>query len=329
MSFISPAAPSTNEAIATINLSQGTDEQNAAKIDASCRSLGFYAITGHGIPQGLIDDVLKASHCFFAMSAGEKNAIHISKSHPHQRGYAPFFEETIDPSGQSEFKEAFDMGRPLSVDDPDVVAGIPFHAPNVWPQRLPSFRQALETYHAHVLTLSERLVKLTALGLNLPADYFEPHMNKAIANLRLLRYPPEQTSTKFDPSRTSVTGVGPHTDYGFLTILADDGVPGLEIQNKDGAWIAVPPVSGGFIVNTGELLQRWTNNRYQATVHKVSNRSGQDRYSIPFFLNTNFRANVAPVPTCLENGSGSLFEPVSGGVYLAERFNQTFAYRSV
>ena len=317
-----------SDVIPSIDLTGGSDLEIARAIDDACQTVGFYSITGHGIPNQAIEDVFVSSRLFFALSEEEKRAIHISKTHPHQRGYAPFFEETIYEVGQQEYKEAFDMGRPLPSDDPDVLAGVPFHAANVWPENIDGFRETMEHYHGQVLLLAERLVRLTALGLGLPEGYFYPDMNKAIANLRLLRYPPEHFAGSIGPENTHVTGVGPHTDYGFLTILADDGVPGLEIKTKNGDWVAVPSKSGALVVNTGELLQRWTNDRYTATVHRVSNKTDQERFSIPFFLNTNFTANVKPVPTCIAQKDEANAETIQGGPYLTQRFEQTFAYRS-
>lgn len=319
--------PASNDAlpIAVIDLSGPSDDAIASAIDDACRSIGFYAVRGHGVPSGVTAATFEAARRFFALPVSAKQAIHISKSYPHQRGYAPFFEETIDDGGEREFKEAFDMGRPLPADDPDLLAGRRFHALNVWPEAVDGFREALEAYHANILALGQRLVRLTARGLGLTDDYFADDMDKAVANLRLLRYPPQSTAP--DGPET-VTGVGPHTDYGFLTILAQEGVPGLELQTRNGDWLSVPNLPGALIVNTGDLLQRWTNDRYLATVHRVSNRTDVDRYSIPFFLDTNIDADVRTVPTCLDARGGSRYEPVNGGDYLASRFDDTFAYRA-
>jgi isopenicillin N synthase-like dioxygenase len=310
--------------LAVIDLA-ALDDDAAAAIDDACRTLGFYIVIGHGIPEAVRARAFNAAHRFFALPDADKQAIHISKSYPNQRGYAPFFEETIDDTGPREFKEAFDMGRPLAADDPDLLAQRPFHALNVWPDGIDGFREAMEDYHAHALALGQRLVRLTARGLGLDDGYFDPSMDKAVANLRLLRYPPESQA---DDGPGVLTGVGPHTDYGFLTILAHDGVPGLELMTAAGAWMSVPQVAGGLIVNTGELLQRWTNDRYRATVHRVSNRTDRDRYSIPFFLDTNIDADVRPVPTCVDARNRSRYAPVLGGDYLKGRFDQTFAYRA-
>ncbi len=298
-------------------------EMDAARaIDAACRRVGFFYVTGHGVDETVLKGAFEAAKSVFALKPEIKDKYHIRHSFPNQRGYVPFFEENIDFGNARDLKEAYDFGRPLAADDPDLAVGTPFHAENVFPVELPGFRRAIEAYYEAMLRLSDELVRLTALALELPDDFFAGKMDKAVANLRLLRYPAQP-----DDAEPDIMGVGAHTDYGFMTLLAQDDAGGLEIQAMDGAWLPVQPVPGSFVVNIGELLARWTNDRYRATPHRVINKSASERYSLPFFLDTNYHARIECIPTCLAGGETPKYAPVIGGEYLTSRFDQTFNYR--
>ena len=301
----------------------GTDKQSVAdKIGRACRDVGFFYIRNHGISDSDMETAFAEAKRFFALPLDDKREIHISKSYPNQRGYVPLFEENIDMGITADLKEAFDFGRALPDNDPDVLAGTPFHAENVWPEGLSGFREAFEDYHQKMLDLSGQLVRAVALSLDLPEDFFGDKMNRAIANLRLLRYPPQ--TGQIDKA---ILGLGAHSDYGFLTILAQDSVGGLQVQNCAGEWIAATPIPGTFVVNIGELLSHWTNDLFVPTLHRVVNVSGRERYSLPFFLDTNYDALVECISTCVPSGEEPRYEPVLGGEYLWKRFDETFTYR--
>jgi len=304
-------------------LRDGTDKRGVAvEIGRACRDVGFFYIRNHGVSKSDMDEAFAAAKRFFALPLEDKQEIHISKSYPNQRGYVPLFEENIDMGTTADLKEAFDLGRALPADDPDILAGTPFHAENVWPERLPGFRESIEDYHRKMLDLSDELVRAVALSLDLPEDYFCDKMDRAIANLRLLRYPPQ--TGQIDKA---VLGIGAHSDYGFLTILAQDSVGGLQVQNCAGEWIAATPIPGTFVVNIGELLSHWTNDLFTPTLHRVVNVSGRERYSLPFFLDTNYDALVECIDNCILPGEKPKHDPVLGGEYLWKRFDETFTYR--
>lgn len=295
----------------------------AAEIRTALTGIGFFYVAGHGVSQACVSEAFEAAEDVFALPSEVKERYHIRHSAPNQRGYVPFFEENIDYAHARDLKEAFDFGRPLPADDPDLLAGTPFHAENVYPSELHQFKERIEAYYDEMLRLSDELIELIAESLDLPRDFFSDKMDKAIANLRLLHYPPHPENADKD-----VVGVGAHTDYGFLTILATDDVGGLEVQTLDGEWLDVDPEPGAFIVNIGELLANWTNDTYRATPHRVMNRAGRDRYSLPFFLDTNYHALIECIPSCVAAGEVPKYAPVIGGEYLAGRFDQTFAFRS-
>jgi len=291
----------------------------AAAIDAACRSDGFFYLIGHGVPSKTIASAFDAMSQFFAWSLEDKNRYHIRHSHPHQRGYVPMFEENLGDGDETDLKESYDLGVDLAPDHPDVLAGKPFSAPNVWPD-MPMFKKAIGAYHHEMMVLGQRLVKLTALGLGLEEKYFDDAMRDPVGNLRLLHYPASEKAP-------NVLGCGPHSDYGFMTILAQDNVGGLEVEGEHGTWISVPPIADAFVVNLGDLLTRWTGGCYRARRHRVVDIGVQERYSIPFFLDPNVDAIVDVVPTCRDAIKGDAPAAMSAGAYLQSRFDDTFAYR--
>lgn len=291
----------------------------AEAIDAACRTNGFFYLRGHGVASDIITNAFERSAAFFALPEEIKAAYNIAHAHPHQRGYVPLYGEALDDATPPDYKESFDLGVDLPIDHPDVVAGKLFSSPNVWPQ-LDGFKDAISNYHDAMMTLSERLVRLTAEGLGLRADFFDAAMRDPVGNLRLLHYPPsDQTDDN--------GGCGEHTDYGFMTILAQDEVGGLQIEDTDGQWLDIVPRPSEFVVNLGDLLTHWTGGHYQARRHRVVGGLAQDRYSIPFFLDPNVDANVSVVPTCVSDETEDTYPSINAGQYLQSRFDATFVYR--
>ena len=293
----------------------------AAAIGEACRTVGFLYVRNHGVPQELVDTVFALGRRFFDEPLDAKMAIHIARS-PHHRGYFPMFEENTDPTLTADLKEGFDMALDLPPDDPHVKAGVPLHGPNVWPEGLPDFRPTLERYYGEMRHLAERLMRAFAVALDLSPDFFADKIDKPLAQLRLLHYPPQQGHVE-----EKTLGCGAHTDYGCLTILAQDEVGGLQLQNSAGEWVAAPPIPGTFVVNIGDQMARWTNDAFAATLHRVINTSGRERYSVPFFFDPNFDALVECLPSCHSAEQPPLYPPIHAGEHLLNRFNATFAYR--
>jgi isopenicillin N synthase-like dioxygenase len=300
----------------------GSDRQGVAdRIGQACRNVGFLYLTNHGIPAALVDAAMAQSRRFFALPDARKMAIHIARS-PAHRGYFPFFGENNDPKNARDLKEGFDLARDLPADDPRVLAGKALHGPNVWPADLPGFRETIEQYYAALMALAGQLMQAFALSLHLPQSYFEPMLDEAMGALRLLHYPPQPATDD-----ASIVGTGSHTDYGCLTILAQDAVGGLQVQNAARQWVAAPPVPGAFVVNIGDQMARWTNDVFAATHHRVINTSGRERYSMPFFFEPNFDAVISCLETCRAPGHPAKYDDVVAGEYLVSRFNETFSYR--
>lgn len=293
----------------------------AAELRRAAATVGFVYVRNHGVPAELRAAMMVAAERFFAQPLAAKNAIHIRHSAVH-RGYFPLFEENTDPTLTADLKEGLDLGRDLGPDAPEVTQGLPLHGPNQWPAALPGFRETAEAYFAAMRSLAETLMRGFALALDLEPEFFADKIDRPCASLRLLHYPPQEGHVE---ARTM--GCGAHTDYGCLTILAQDDNGGLQVRNTDGDWIAAPPVPGTFVINLGDQMARWTNGRFQATPHRVINTSGRERYSIPFFFDPNWDALIEALPGTVPAGEKPRYAPVLAGPYLQSRFDDTFAYR--
>ncbi len=300
----------------------GRDKAAVAEaVGQACREVGFLYIAGHGVPPALVDRCFAEIRRFFALSDERKMAVHMRRS-PCHRGYYPLFEENTDPDLTADLKEGFDIALELGTEDPDVIAGKPLHGPNQWPEDLPGFRETLEDYYAAMRRLARQLLRAFALSLEIPEDFFEDKVDKPLAQLRTLHYPPQAGHVEAE-----TLGCGAHTDYGCLTILAQDDVGGLQLCNSAGEWIAAPPIPGTFVVNIGDQMARWTNDLFAATRHRVINTSGRERYSLPFFFDPNYDTVVECLDSCRDVAHPSKYPPVKAGEYLLERFDATYSYR--
>lgn len=291
-------------------------QQVAARIRHVCEHVGFMYIRNHGVPQELIERMYALSKAFFELPQAQKDSLNIVHSGPTLRGYIPFYGENVDPDHTRDFKECFDFGQ-----QGDEVS--PFFGPNLMPsdEVLPGFRACCEAYHDAMMTLARKLVQGIALSLDLPGDYFEKLQQNPITIQRLLHYPPQ-----IGPVSQEEIGIGAHTDYGFLTILSQDDIGGLQVQNRQGEWVSAPPIADTFIVNIGDLVQTFTNDRYISTTHRVINTRGVKRYSIPFFLDLDFSAVVAPVPSCVDKNTPSKYAPYTCGEHKYKRFVDSYAH---
>lgn len=301
----------------------GTNRQQIANvIGRAARDVGFFYIVNHGVDGVVVDAALHQAKQFFNLPLEEKNKYPIADSFPHQRGYVPVFGEELGMDETVDLKESFDLGVDLPAEDPDVVAGIPFYSSNVWPETMPEFERVVTRYHDEMLSLSKVLGHAFAMSLGLDEAFFVDRMQKPIANMRLLHYPPHSPIVG-----QKVIGAGAHSDYGFVTILLQDQVGGLQVQNLQGDWIDAPPVPGSFVVNIGELLSMWTNDLFVATRHRVVNTSGVDRYSIPLFLDMDHGTEVSCLPTCLLDDESPKYGSVIAGQYISKRLDETFPFR--
>jgi isopenicillin N synthase-like dioxygenase len=294
------------------------DLANLTPLGQACRETGFFYVTGHAIDTR---KVFAAARAFFTQPDAAKQTLSIQRS-PHNRGYVALNGERLDETSPPDRKEAFNIGLELPPDDPDLRAGKPFRGTNFWPD-IPDWRQTMLDYYAACHNLVLHLHQGFAADLNLPADYFTPLFDRPISTLRLLRYPPNiPTPNAPTPNAHTPLGAGTHTDYGNLTILATDGIAGLQVQSRDGIWLDAPHIDGAFVCNIGDCLMRWTNDLYVSTPHRVISPTAE-RYSIAFFADPNPNALVQALP---HNGPAR-YAPITAGNYLAMRLNATYDHR--
>jgi isopenicillin N synthase-like dioxygenase len=297
----------------------------AAAVDRACRDIGFLVITNHGIPEDLIQKVSSLTTRFFDMPLAEKRKV--DRPSPEMvRGYSAVAEEglsySLEEAAPGDLKESFSIG-PSDVPDDEYYRGPaagPHFAPNVWPS-LKGFREAYTAYFDAMSDLARTLMRVFALGLELPEQWFDDKIDKHISMFRTLSYPHQSEAALPGQLRA-----GAHTDYGSLTIVLPDDAPGgLQVRNRAGEWVDVPVVPGAFVVNIGDLMMQWTNDLWVSTLHRVVNpplSAGRDtrRQSLVFFHQPNYDAMIECLPGCLQPGASAKYAPVSSGDNLLSKF---------
>jgi isopenicillin N synthase-like dioxygenase len=297
----------------------------AQELHQALTTVGFAYIVGHGVPQSLIDEAFDASKRFHASSLEQKQRLAINAQH---RGYMGMATSTIVTSSVANVRrpnlsESLMLMHELAPDDPDVLAGKPLQGPNQWPDWLPDFKPTLTRYVDAVEQAARRIIHTIALSLDLPETALDPYFARPTTFLRLLHYPPQPPHADHDQF-----GSAPHTDYGIITVLAQDATGGLQVRPRGQSdWIDAPPIPGSYVLNVADMLARWTNDRFVSTPHRVINRSGLERYSIPFFFDTGMDARIECLSTCVTPERPARYEPVRYGDYLMERLNRNYEYR--
>jgi isopenicillin N synthase-like dioxygenase len=257
----------------------------AGAIRRACEDDGFFYVTGHGVAPATLARLDDQARAFFALPAQEKETIAMARGGAAWRGWFPFRGELT--SGVPDEKEGLYFGEEHAGEDPRVTQGWPLHGANLWPAVVPGLRAAVTTFMGEADRAASALMRGVSLALDLEADFFAAtYLRQPTQLFRIFRYPPTQPEA---------WGVGEHTDYGLLTLLAQDAAGGLELRAKSG-WRAAPPVEGALICNIGDMLERLTGGRFVSTPHRVVNRSGRDRLSFPFFYDPDFAAVMTPVP---------------------------------
>jgi isopenicillin N synthase-like dioxygenase len=290
----------------------------AAAVDEACRRVGFLTIVNHGVGTAIIDNAWEAARQFFDLPAQHRQQVAMPyPGYPY--GYSALANETLAASlgsgGPPDHKSSFGIG-PVEVarhafTDPDEASA---WSPNLWPTALPQLQPAWEAYYQAMADLSARLLSLMAVALGLPPTHFDTIIDRHTSAMRALNYPADT------PANPSALGAGAHTDYGTLTILlADPVVGGLEIQDALGEWQPVEAVAGTFVVNLGDAMARWTNDRWRSTMHRVQVPTAR-RQSIAFFHNANWDARIECIPSCLGPGETPKYSPIEAGPHLMEKF---------
>jgi isopenicillin N synthase-like dioxygenase len=273
----------------------GALESVAAEVAHACENVGFFYALNHGVSDDTIERAFAASRQFHALPLEQKLALGLDGNNI---GYLPVnasvqSASTVHKATRPNQNESFFVTHDRRPDHPDVIAGKPLRGRNRWPPQLPGLPADMMAYFAALNTMCDRMLPAFAVALGLRPDYFAPYFaNEAHANLRFLHYPPQ------DAVEDNSFGQAPHTDNSFMTALARTEVPGLAVRLPSGEWFAPPIMPGTFLINLGNIMRRWSNDRFLSTPHGVINESGTDRYSIAYFHSPNPDAVIECVPTC-------------------------------
>jgi isopenicillin N synthase-like dioxygenase len=290
-----------------------------AAIGTAISDAGFFYVVNHGLSEGLIAGATDASRSFFSLPEEEKEKVHVDGRH---RGYLGFGGSRMLGAQSADLKESFVYG--VEHAPADGGAGSLLVGPNQWPASVPAFQQRVYGYFLAAVGVGQTVLSGAALALGLSPDFFEPHLVDPLARGSLIHYPPKPVG-QGGVSRTDL-GVGAHTDYGLVTVLWQDQVGGLEVQHED-QWLPVAPLPGALVINSGDLLARWSNDRLASTNHRVVSNGASDRYSMAVFLDPNRETIVDPTDCGLETGEEPHYLPIVVGDHIAARFDSSFAYR--
>ena len=298
---------------------QGARERLGRELREALEEIGFFYVVNHDVPKALIDRTFAETARFHSIPTEEKNRIAINECHV---GYLGFGEEASRTSEhytgtiKPDVAEAYFMLRDR--------APRPLDVKNQWPDNLPGFRETLVAYFEAAEALFRRSLPIFAASLDLPPDYFAPAFGEyeALSMLRVSHFRAN------DQLETNQFHLAPHTDSTFVTMLPTTEVPGLELLGPSGEWFLAPPIPESFLFNSGDLMKRWTNGRFMSTPHRVINRSGRDRYSIPLFIHPNSEFIVECLPTCTDTRNPPKEPPISSGEYLAWYMGQNFEHAS-
>jgi len=305
-----------------------TGKQHVAEaVDRACREIGFLVISGHGIEPQTITAMREVSRRYFALPVEEKLRLRMPTD--RYRGYTPMGSEglaaSLDQVAPPDLKESFSIG-PVSVPNDEYHKGPqagPFFADNFWPDQPEDMRAVWETYYLAMEQLATSLMRIFALALGLPEHWFDDKVDRHITNFSVIHYP----EPVGDPPSGQLRA-GAHTDYGSLTILQKDDAPGgLQVQGHDGSWLEVPHVPGSFVVNLGDLMAEWTNDRWRSTMHRVvmpdtEERSHSDRYSMAFFHQPNYDAVIECIPTCCSADRPARYGKTTSGEHVVMKIEK-------
>lgn len=297
----------------------------AAAVREACVGSGFLYVSNHGVPTDLVAAAFEANRKVNALPEAAKLAMKLNRWY---RGYQPFATSKLTssqrfaPAEHANQLESFFIRHEVPSDAPSYMRDL-LSGPNQWPD-LPGFREVVTQFDRAVTDLGHRLLRLFSLAVGEESGFFDSFFAPASTCLRLIHYPPAPATRPDD-----LYGIHPHTDYGFLTLLVQDDVGGLQVRRPDGSWIDARPEPGTFVLNVGDALARWTNDRFNSTPHRVINASAdRDRYSIAMFFDPNVDALIECVPRFANAAGGGRYAPIRYGDYYAMRLQANYPDRA-
>lgn len=286
------------------------------QLRAAAEDVGFFYVKNHSISTQLSKSAFDVSARFFASAEDNKQSVKIN---PFHRGLLEIGNAKMEGQARPDLKESFLWGVDVAPENEDFLAGNVMLPANQWPHAPFDMRETLNEYMAQAHLTGKQLLRAIAVSLDIEQDYFVQYFDKPVTRGSLIHYPPQTTSMGVDQY-----GVSPHTDYGTMTLLAQDDTGGLRVRDRQGDWITAHPIENTLVVNVGDLLARWSNDRFQSTEHAVVNASGRERFSIAIALDPNWETPVKPVTN---EGESSRYDTVNCGDYIQGRFNRSFSYR--
>ena len=285
----------------------------------ACHEVGFLYLKNHGIPQAAIDSAFEQSRQFFDLPLAEKQKIAWSSEFSN-RGYVGLERERLDETQPGDLKEAFNVGKEVSLEAAGDQAALML---NRWPEGQETFRQTISEFFGLCAVGAARVFRAFAIALSMPESYIVDRHQSHHYTLRLLHYPPLN-----EPPKPGQIRAGAHSDYGTLTLLFQDGVGGLEVKTATGEWVPAPAIPGTVLINTGDLTERWSNNVFRSTKHRValpqSDKAMGDRYSIAFFCQPDPDAEIVCLPTCQSTDNPPQYPPIKSEEYLLSRLQATY-----
>jgi len=294
----------------------GARRMLADELRHALENVGFYVLTNHGVPEYLIESVLEATRAFHAQPLDAKLRLAANE---HNVGYMPVNASTSRASQvegathKPNLVAAYFLKRDLPPDHPDVIANKRFRPANPWPSpsAMPGFRETAVAYCGALEALCLKLLPVYALALDLVPNFFDDAFREPQYTLRMSHYPPPETGDR------DQFGVSPHTDSSFLTMLAQNGQSGLQVRLPGHGWCDVPAHPGTIVVNSGDMLRRWTNHRFLSTPHRAINPTpGADRYAVPFFFDAGVDFPMVCLPSCCGPGNPPRYEPITYTDYM-------------
>ncbi len=288
----------------------GALDDVAPRVRDACENVGFFYAAGHGVPEELIGRAFAASRRFHALPLAEKLKLRLNENNI---GYLPIDASvqgasTVHKATRPNRNESFFVSHDRGPDHPDVLARKPLRGRNQWPPEtipgIAEMRRDMVAYFDALGAMCDRILPAFAAALEMPSDFFAPFFaSEAHANLRFLHYPPQ------DAGEENLFGQAPHTDNSFMTALARTDVPGLAVRLPSGEWFPPPIIPGTFLINLGNIMRRWSNDRFLSTPHGVLNDSGTDRYSIAYFHSPNPDSVIECLPSCVSPDNPPRYAP--------------------
>ena len=291
------------DSVPVVDIAELNDPAVRAAIDQACREWGFFQVTGHGIEDSVLHGMFAASRDFFALSREEKRKILRSEDNPWGYYDQELTKQTLD------WKQVFDYGPS---DGEQLKAR--------WPDGLPEFETAVRAYYDSCEALAFRLLGVLASNLDTPVDALERHFEQGHTSFLRLNFYPRYTGD----SGNKPFGVNHHSDAGVLTLLMQDDQAGLEVC-RDDRWYLVEPIPGALVINIGDIVQVWSNDRYRAALHRVVTSPERDRYSAPYFFNPSYETDYAPLPSLIDDANPPRYRSINWHDFRSQRHAGDYA----